>query len=373
MGQAVALPRIGHLKYQTLPQKCHLEIQALPPNDHLENQVRLLCNSPVDVFLCIADHLSPDALAALSLTCRSFYVLLKRKIKLDCADREAFLCLLEQDLGDRFYYCHFCYRLHPFSPSWTPAVDIWGTQKIRFQGCCYADCPIRGQAFSLANRGLHCIGFPLARLVMNRHFHGAPSGLPLANLQHHFVPWSPKPWTQDWTARIIDDELFLRAAHVFYDQHAVDQTLVHPGVKIGHEAHYICAHYLTDMPTDFRLWYIDAIPELENYRLDRSILCHNVLRSCPRCLTDFETTIEPIKSGDRPPQPMSIVEPDVIPHPRGWRITVVAYHQVGACRSPEDWKWKALVPKNGHEIRKVKRSPVFMPPGAVMQKWQGSD
>lgn len=52
---------------------------------------------------------------------------------------------------------------------------------------------------------------------MNRHFFGMPSGLPLGNPHAYIVDsradYDAPPWTQSWSAKIIEDELFLSAIH----------------------------------------------------------------------------------------------------------------------------------------------------------------
>ncbi|KAI3337342.1 hypothetical protein HD806DRAFT_36323 [Xylariaceae sp. AK1471] len=351
---------------------------------HFARPAGLLSNSPVDVFLLISDQLSADALAALSLTCRSFYIILKARIQLHGADREALLLLLEKDLGDKLYYCPFCSRLHPFSPSWTPIGRDLRARKI--QSCCYKCCPVRGQAFRLSNLYHYCLGYHLARLVMNRHLFGAPSGLPLDNLQRCFVEFKvndARPWTQDWSAKIVDNELFLQAIHVFYEPDSAGF-----GAAIGHQNHYICPHIITAIPPGRNLYMLDEISELKVHRLHRLIPCRGVLRHCSRCLTDFQITIERVKGCKRPlgtvpttPQRGWVsdgfqvphcyeIEPHKTPHAAGWQITIVAYHQFGSCRSPQDWKWKALTP--GAQLLTSRRNPVLYPPGAVIRKWQQS-
>ncbi|KAI0859319.1 hypothetical protein F4860DRAFT_269841 [Xylaria cubensis] len=341
-----------------------------------------LSNIPVEVFLLISDQLSADALAALSLTCRSFYYILKTRIRLHGADREALLLLLEKDLGDKLYYCPFCSRLHPFSPSWTP-VDI-NIKAREIQSCCYERCPARGQAFRLSNLCHYNLGYHLARLVMNRHLFGAPNGLPLDNLHRRFVEfqgYGARPWNQDLSFKIVDNELFLQAIHVF---HARDSAGF--GAASGHQNHYICPHIVTAIPPDRNIYVLDEIPELKDHRLHRLIPCRDVLRHCPRCLTDFKMTVERVRDCELPlgtvpttPQRGWIshggqvhrwyeVEPHTKPDAAGWQIIIVAYHQFGNCRSPQDWKWKALSP--GIELMTSRRDTVYYPPGAVIRKWQ---
>lgn len=81
---------------------------------------------PVDVLFMIADHLDPVAYMSLAMTCKPFYYLLHNRGRLDGEDREAFVQQLERDVGDEKWYCHFCHRLHPFQPTWTPTSrEMW--------------------------------------------------------------------------------------------------------------------------------------------------------------------------------------------------------------------------------------------------------
>ncbi|KAI0969363.1 hypothetical protein F4678DRAFT_473973 [Xylaria arbuscula] len=339
---------------------------------HFASPAGSLLNTPVKVFLLISDRLSPDALAALSLTCKPFYLILKERIQLNSADRNTLLLLLEKDLGDKLYYCHFCSRLHPFSPSWTPVDSYLRARKI--QNCCYECCPVLGQAFSLSKPYHYGIGYHHARLVMNRHLFGAPRGLPLDHLHRRFVELSPRSWTQDWSARIVDNELFLRAIHVFYGQDSVCS-----GAAIGHEDHFICPHIMTAMPLGYKVYFIDEIPELKDHHDHRLIPCRDILRSCPRCLTDYQITIERAEGCERPLRTTPTIHqkawvsdgnPHEAPHAAGWQITIVTYHQVGSCRSPQDWKWKTLT--FGLPLLKSPRSEGSYPSGAVIRKWQQS-
>lgn len=218
---------------------------------------------------------------------------------------------------------------------------------------------------------------------MNRHLFGAPRGLPLDNLHNRFVEVDTRPWTQDWSAKIVDNELFLQAIHVFYDPDSVGL-----GSAIGHRHHYICPHIVTANPRGHNLYGVDEISELQDYRLHQLAPCRDVLRHCPRCLTDFQVTIERVQGCERPlgtvpttPQRGWVsdgnqahhcyeVEPHETLHATGWQITIVAYHQVGSCRSPQDWKWKALAP--GAQLLTSRRDPVSYPLGAVIRKWQQS-
>lgn len=238
---------------------------------------------------------------------------------------------------------------------------------------------------------------------MNRHIFGAPNGLPLENLQKILLgPISRNipllPWAQVWSAKIIDDELFLSAVHscVLYEG---SPTELRTG--IDRCSYHICPHISTTSPFDFPLIGFEEIPELEAPSLDRShrpssdvndlsfTACRDVARFCSWCLTDFTITIEWVGVRERLPgtapataRKMGLgwkgdqirhwyeAEPHEKPEAAGWQITITAYHQLGSCRTPRDWKWMALAPNL--YASKIARDTTLYPPGTVMQKWQKS-
>lgn len=83
-----------------------------------------LLKLPVEVVLSITSRLSnesPESTVALALTCKSLFAVLAENIaknKESC--RAGLLLLLERDLGDKFFYCLACARLHRFSILWKP-------------------------------------------------------------------------------------------------------------------------------------------------------------------------------------------------------------------------------------------------------------
>jgi hypothetical protein len=89
----------------------------------------------------------------MSLTCTAAFdtLFLVAKHNLDDSSLTELLCLLERDLGRRFFHCHFCNRLHRFSPSWSPS-------------CPELQCGPKIDSF-----GKLCINFNHVYLVMNGH------------------------------------------------------------------------------------------------------------------------------------------------------------------------------------------------------------
>ncbi|KAB5577745.1 hypothetical protein GE09DRAFT_530423 [Coniochaeta sp. 2T2.1] len=185
-----------------------------------------LLNLPVELLLSITDHLSPtpESIIALSLACKALSAILRNHVaKLTTAHgsnlkcRSDFLVLLERDLSDRFFYCSICLQLHCFeADGWTKhsrPLDTIQTQLSR-QLFCPGTSDFR-------------LSFAHARLMMNRHLYGPPAGLPLSSLTlgNTKANCDGFAWTyttsrallarQYLSARIINNELFLRITHVF--------------------------------------------------------------------------------------------------------------------------------------------------------------
>ncbi len=93
--------------------------------------------------------------------------------------------------------------------------------------------------------------------------------------------------------------------------------------------------------------------------------CRGVFGSCTLCLTEPCTTVEKKRA---PWSVLSRIGGRIRPGSTGWIITIVAYYRLGSCRSPLDWKWRAITgfttPNLGNE-----RDYDRYPPGSVMNKW----
>ncbi|KAK1768442.1 hypothetical protein QBC33DRAFT_377470 [Phialemonium atrogriseum] len=185
---------------------------------------------PVDLVLLISDSfLDPISALALSLTCKDLFNMLfvKPLPRLENSDQEAFLLLLEKDVSRQRprYYCHACVRLHSFDPTREgPTTSDYG-RALEYNDCRRSRAYLDGGEFT--------IGYHHARLIMNQHLYGAPQDLALSAFDITYRPGdypqqglalsafdiTHRPgdyllrWGQQWSARIIDDELFLSATH----------------------------------------------------------------------------------------------------------------------------------------------------------------
>lgn len=218
-------------------QEPSAEQQQKPTAEQHECEPRLL-QLPAELVLAIADFLAPEDAAVLSLTCKClFHTLSSPPLRsLAAAPREHLLLRLERDLGASHFYCSYCSKLHCF-------LSLPGCREIRM--------PVSDRCTGMKFQPiglLYWLTYYHGRLVMNRHFYGAPSGLPLESLSavvvghlanyhwHCGVPW----WTAEFTGAIIQDELLIHAKHVL-ESTTLDALWSH----VEEQYHFICRHLQT--------------------------------------------------------------------------------------------------------------------------------
>ncbi|KAH9987485.1 hypothetical protein F4779DRAFT_284947 [Xylariaceae sp. FL0662B] len=361
-----------------------------------DNSESAFMELPLDIILLIYDSfLDPASRAALALTCKDMFSAFSSKSllpRLDAPDLEELLLLLERDLSgtQTRYYCHECVELHSFDLTREGPTANYHHGSLEPGDCRLNRLYLSGSAFS--------IGYAHVRVVMNRHFYGAPRGLAGNTLDNvNCSGYEPPYWFQKWSARIIDDELFLSATH----------TLRFRGAErdfrdiLDQREYQICAHTVTrkddsigqherpdmrqqqlhehqdrpvqitgDIPVDrgwFPPWTISRTvnafrsegstsPAPRSKRLRQ---CRDILDSCIFCATDYVTTLEKRKVGHW--------------WKRGrdeWTLTIVTYHQLGSCRSPSDPKWVAFTTDFWCNP-KPDRETFGLLPGDVKKKWEG--
>ncbi|KAH0490287.1 hypothetical protein TgHK011_001764 [Trichoderma gracile] len=299
-----------------------------------------LLQLPTEILLLIASQLSssPESLVALSLTCKTLSSALDR-------EEQWHPKVLGAALPSR--RCALYHEEKMFHP--TP------------------------ESYQFA------LYYIYGRLVMNRHFYGFPKGLPLERLEcSTLVPsWGGGPlWQEHHFAKIIDDELFICTTHTIAGSAATLRDAIDEG------RHGVCMHTATD-PVDLcyphrrRIYRMPEFLEPEGDEAHGSSpppfrACRDVLGACTVCLTDYVTTIERAEVNE-----ITEVnyEMTVGPLVDGWSITITACHQLGRCRSPEDWKWVTLTETPIDRVlsqgpgQPVRDMAVF-PPGAIRDKWQ---
>ena len=307
----------------------------------------LLLQLPVELLLEISDWLPSASAVALALTCTSLFGPIFPRNRLQGVQLEDLLRLLERDLSKQLFFCQPCQTLHHFSPYWRPGYQD------KFNAPCKPKVTMRDTFY---------VHFHLARLAINKHLLGG--GLSLEQLAGSFnVSACRGSWKINFTARVIQDELFLSVSHTL--------SLTGMGADnrraLQRRDHGIC-HHLTTHPPRTRLnvstWSSSGmiyrqrvqgghfyakpqrimIPELGPEDSQSLREYQDVQGSCYTCLTDYSITTrrrgfndvdEPTKVGGFVFNPYMHTEPTK----ESWDIVIIAYHQLGPCRSQFDWKW----------------------------------
>jgi hypothetical protein len=169
---------------------------------------------------------------------------------------------------------------------------------------------------------------------MNRHFLGPPNGLPLESFDVKgrspcFNPWKGRPlrWREEWSARILQDELFLSAKRTLSSVGWTDERLRE---SLDQEWCQICGHVRTSLAMPSHT--VNALRRPSPESAGFFAPCRDLVESCRQCLTDYTTTVERRRD-------------DTGQTTESWFITVTSYYQLGSGRSPTDAKWEAFGPR----------------------------
>lgn len=311
-----------------------------------------ILNVSSDVLLLIGDYLDASELLCLKLACRSTYALFPQTCKTMLpSQKKQFLPLIEKDpLGRGTFYCAHCNELHAFQQTAGPQAQLEDALEKRNHGKCS-----RRDRFSPLNNPFG-LSYAHARLAVNSHLYGAEHGIPLANLCiEHSEQRDTTTIKCSTSAKMMDGELFLQRTYVF----AVAETDVAAFRKCtGARDFKLCEHtsFFSGSST-----FHQYIPELQKKPLTGGnglVPCSEAPGSCGLCLMDYDITIEPCILSDG--------------GIKSWRIVIKAIHQLGDCRSPEDWKWarftEARRPHLFFPNRPNRRGSAYTP-GMVQKRW----
>lgn len=294
----------------------------------------LLLQLPIELLLEISGLLPSGSAVAFALTCTSLFKILSPKKKLRGIQLEELLQLLERDLSEQHFFCQSCHTLHHFSPSWSPG------HRDHFD----APCKPKDEVHDTFH-----LGFRFARLAMNKHLLGG--GLDLEQLTCS-LPIDRNGWGISFTASVIQDELYLSVSHSL----SLSGTGPDNRKELEFSEHGICSHVTTHRPkarlnlstkprgrVAQQQWFQQRgfyavpqrtrIPELaprESPKYSHTLTaCRDAQGSCPVCLTDYYITTNQKDSSDVSNETKK----------ESWDIVIIAYHQLGPCRSQFDWKW----------------------------------
>lgn len=312
---------------------------------------------PVDIIVYLALHHLPSASAkALSVSCKHLraVVPMPNGLPLSRSAFREYLPLLEKDCGGTHHYCHTCRRLHPFSASDPNMASALDTDPFALPWDDNRPCLIENSV--QFDGPAVTISYNHVRLVMNRHLFGAPAGLPLSafRLDNTSSPADgPLRWHQSWSARIIDNELFLRCT----------RTLVSPGEAVTARAardaiddgeYRICKH--VGALSRYKSFDVEALQRPSGNGHELFTPCSEMPGSCGHCLTDYVTTVE--CSGE---------DEDA-----ECRITLTSWHRLGGGRSPEDEKWEMFA-SDGFAGDLVVRDVVRYANGEARRAWMDDE
>ncbi|RFU71874.1 hypothetical protein TARUN_10388 [Trichoderma arundinaceum] len=305
-----------------------------------------ILEAPSDVLLLIGDYLDAPELLSLKLACRSTYALFPQTFKtMRPNQKKLFLPLIERDpLGRGTFFCHPCNKLHPFQETSGPHSEMEDAGKKKAAKCTSRDrfSPV-GNPFGLT--------YAHARMAMNRHLYGPEHGVPLANLcVEHSEQRDVATVHCSTSAKIMDNELFLQRTYAFT---VADADVPEFRRCTGARDFKLCEHMSFFAGSSAFRQYI---PELQKKSLiggDGLVPCREAAGSCGLCLMDYDITIEPCAG-------------------ESWKVVIRAIHQLGSCRSPDDWKWarftEACRPHLFFPNRPNRRGSAYNP-GTVQKRW----
>lgn len=312
-----------------------------------------LLELPVELVFAITDLLPPEDTAALSLSCKCLlYTLSPPFPSLRYSQRECLLVRLERDLGASHFYCLYCSALHGFLS--LPGCD--DSRGYRLNSC--LDIQFHPPLTPFWLRYHH------GRLVMNRHFYGAPSGLPLESLNMVAVGFgmndslARRKWVTETTGAIIQDELVL---YVKYTLESTDLDTL--WAQVATRYYWICSHLRTHGGDIFKSCLIETGDVETNHdagsQPPQRVVIQHGSGSCDMCTTDFafEVTTRETQGVAR------------------HAIAVYSYHLMGSFRSRQDPRWRTMADIIMGPWSEANSSWVFfrnmieLPPGSVRRLW----
>lgn len=302
-----------------------------------------LLQLPPDLVLPIASYVEPEDAAALSLSCKALWAILcGQQLSMNLSDtrQKKLLLRLERDLGKSHFFCSYCTKLHGFL-----SLPLGTTYRPFESSSCV------GIAYTLGIISFWLLYYH-GRSIMNRHFHGLDSGLPLKSLNaklinhfaHHESPREDAVWNVHLQAKIVQDELVVRAEHTL--EHAGD--LYGLWAAVERQCHYLCSH----SPT-----YGTNIRRICHIRMGSDILAHGS-SSCGMCATDWTIQVAKVSQ----PLPKHV-------------IRVCSYHLLGGgVGSHYDWKlqgWLNLsfTPGKAPHVEDRFRDWTQIPGGSLVKVW----
>lgn len=290
-------------------QESQEAIQTVVPGELRKPQPPSFGLLPVELILMVFELLpAPDAIC-LALVCRGMFNISNVRYlarHLGERDKENLLCRLEKDITG-VIYCFTEQKLVNFR--------VHGSS----EGCIHRHgFSMRGSMSPAIFGGVIRIPYCHARLATNHQILGPQHGIPTSYLEEtwdHIRRDHGVCWKEELAAKVINGELFIFFRHTFCHERADAAALQTFFSKRSIE---ICSHISLGAPAHFRVHVglpINVTGNNEHY--DKGW--------CGKCETDWEISIQ-------------WTGPE-----RGWTVTARIYRGLGACRSPNDRKWKSRI------------------------------
>lgn len=268
---------------------------------------------PLDVALCIFDHLEVDDSIALSLACQGLHhhLFAKARTRFKNASNEVkcrVQTLLEKGLPRDQIYCAFCRTFHPMHWHYRQTTCL----EPEFPDTCFTTRTPGGRGWKLP--------YLDARAVTNMGLIQSATTSETANTLEQ-GPWqrlktTENGWSQWVEPKVLNDELYLRTRSRHIRRHASHET--------DNFTFSICKHAVIHAQYPF-IW-------ADKTSLSR--LSHNTSRdrasgTCATCSADWDLRMDLIFA-DRAAAGWDAT---------GWALTVTSWHRLGGVRSPDDPIW----------------------------------
>ncbi|KAK0663440.1 hypothetical protein QBC41DRAFT_284546 [Cercophora samala] len=291
---------------------------------------------PHGVIDMIIQHLPPESVVSLALTCRNLSDRYLPQPALSHSSTRVLLEWLEQDIP-HLYLCHDCNRLHRWR--W---ILLQGGPVLGFRLC---KNPPGEHLTKLATFGF---GLPMtyaaARLAMNRHLHdythGPDAGSIVPAVSHARNHLFHIDITRTWSAKIINDNLYVYGSAVYSierkrerNKKGTEESMRKLIETFGHLL--VCPHLEVPIDEPTSKPSKPIIAALARDRDSARLFCQTPedgkVGSCAICWTDYQIQISlhacnnSCKSACR--------------STRDWTIQIDRWHKLGACRSPRDLEW----------------------------------
>lgn len=291
------------------------------------------------------DHLPVETRAALCLTCKAALDVFEPR-DLPETDLRHIRRLFEKHLSERYYYCWDCGHLHRYHRGWD--WQIKSNQMAFLRPCQFPNVEIGAWKF----------GFYRFQLVMNAHVYGPGRGLPTSIMESGTIG----KWLAEATMAIREDQLFLSVRYTRTFMGSLGY--VYFETQLDRHRLQFCQH-LSNRPSPFDPYGAQRLPELQLTRKTKQG-SRQLLRapwsangSCRTCLTDYTFALNCARPRSRIGSSQQAQ----------YKIEIVTYHQLGACRDPSDWMWQCFA---GNPPGQATRQPYLNTdhhPGAVKNRW----